>query len=529
MFSQIKEINDNKIDFNEINSIKVDVNKINTLKENLLKGYKQYEFITDNPLKISPVAYKPVVKLPSIFKNTPKNVSNALLIQNFPVYTATVMGHVDNGKSTLLGRLLQLCGRIKSHVIDTYRQEAKLKQKATFEYAWVLDSTKTEREKGVTIDLSFREFNTEDRYFTMIDAPGHKDYLKNSIIAIMQADVAILALDMKKGLDLNVNAKEHLLAAKASGVNSLIVALTKVDTIPIEDRAEMYMNRVSEVRKYLKSVLNWPDHRVTIVPTNALKDPSWNITDTSATELPFYKGPTLVQALNEIEIDKVRSDLPLRIAVDDVLTGVSGTNVVATGKVLSGSVSPNDKVIINPGNHPASVRTVTMHHQEIKTGTTNCNVGIDLVNIDSKANVLKRGSVISDAKNPAKTVTKLVCDQVLFLEHPTGLNVGSKVIGHYLTGNVSLVIDSIENVYELKTYRGDFKEADQGRSHVAPGYKHGHSKTIKPGTISRITFTPEKPIVVEPIQVNPKMGNLLLRDFGKTLAVSKVTAVTYAF
>jgi len=499
---------------------------IDPLKEKLLKGHKEYDYVVSNPADIVIKSYEPKVKLPDIFKNPPKAHPDAQLVPNFPIYTATVMGHVDNGKSTLLGRLLQLCGRIKSYVIDTYREEAKLKQKATFEYAWALDTTKVEREKGVTIDLSFKEFNTANRYFTMIDSPGHADYLKNSIIAIMQADVAILALDMKKGLDVNVNAKEHLLAAKASGVNSLIVALTKVDTIPLEDRAEVYMNRVAELRDYLSTKLNWPPQRVTIVPVNSLKDPSWNIIRSTPEELPFYNGPTLVQALDEIEMDPVRSDLPLRIAVEDILTKIPGTNVVVTGKVLSGSINANDKVIINPGNHPASVRTVTMHHQEIKSGVTNCNVGVDLINIDEKK--ITRGSIVSSAKDPAKTVKEIICDKVLFLEHPTGLNVGSKVIGHYLTGHVSLLIKSIENVYDLKTYRGKFNENPNEAAQL-PGYKPGQAKTVRPGTISRITFVPEKPLVVEPIQVNPKMGNLLLRDFGKTLAVSKVTEVVTAF
>ena len=500
---------------------------LKTKRDTLLKNLKEYDYIAEDPSEIVPMEYVPEVKLPDVFKTTPKSYPNAKLVPNMPIYTATVMGHVDHGKSTLLGRLLLLCGRIKSHVIDTYREEAKLKQKATFEFAWALDTTAAEREKGVTIDNSFKEFNTQDRYFTMIDAPGHKDYLKNSLNAIMQADVAILALDIKRGIDVKSNTKEHLLAAKASGVNSLIVALTKIDTVPIEDRADLYMERVEEVKTYLKKTLNWPEKRVTVLPVNSLKEPSWNIIKSTPEELPFYKGPTLIHALNEIEMDPVRSDLPLRIAVDEILTGVPGTNVVATGKVLSGSIKANDKVILNPGNHPATIRTVTMHHQEINTGVTNCNVGVDIVNINN--NQIKRGSIISDVKSPAKTIQEFTCDKLLFLEHPTTLNTGSKVIGHYLTGHVTLLIKSISQVYDLTKYQGDFNEADPSRDHQAVGYTHGEIKNLKPKSVARVVFVPEKPIVLEPVTQNPKMGNLLLRDFGQTLGVSKVTSVKESF
>lgn len=490
-----------------------------------LPFFKENDFIANSAGQITNRSYTPKVKLPDIFKAKPKSAPDAELVKDMPIYTATVMGHVDHGKSTLLGRLLQQCGRIKSHVIEGYREEAKLKQKATFEFAWALDTTAAEREKGVTIDNSFKEFNTQNRYFTMIDSPGHRDYLKNSLNAIMQADIAILAMAANVGIPTSSVAREHLKAAKASGVSAIIIALTKMDLIPLQQRASVYMQRTREIRKYLHK-LNWPSDRIYVVPINSLKDPGWNIIKNNPKELPFYKGPTLVEAIDTIELDPVRSDLPLRLAVDEILTGVPGTNIVVTGKVLTGNIKPGAKVLVTPGNHPATVRTVTMHHQEVLEGATNCSVGVDLTNIT--ADKLRRGSILSAVDSPAKTVSEITCDKVTLTYHPSALRPNANVIAHYLTGHVTLKVKEIKNLYESE-YQGDYNDQAKPENERSPMYKAGIANELKVGETATVVFQPETPLVMETCDTNPKMSNLVIRDQDKTLAVTKITSLVSKF
>jgi elongation factor 1-alpha len=454
------------------------------------------------------------VNLPELFSDS-KNIGKTM-----PIYNVCFIGHVDHGKSTTVSRLLYDTNRIPKHIIDAYEKEAAALQKKSFKFAWFMDRQKEQRERGITITLAHAEWNTPNRYFTMIDAPGHKDFTKNAITGISQADIAVLVIDAKKGIEDNTSTKEHALLAKASGINSIVVALTKVDTIPIEQRQSMLELRTKEAIAMLRG-FNFDPSRIEVVPINSYD--GWNLADKSQNqkELPGYNGYSLLEALDQIKVDEVDPNLPLRLSVEHICTKVGGTNIVLTGKILSGTLKPKDLVIIKPSCKVGEVRSLQMHHRPLNFATTGANIGVDIKNISVED--ASKASIISHVKDAPKVVSKFTVQRAVIMNHPTRLGKGAHVIVHYQTGNVSCMIESIRDVYDLTTYRGNFNEKQTNS--MAPGYTSGEVDSVNPGSIACLTLVPDKPIVIEAQKDHPKLCRVILRDSNSTLGFGTVTEV----
>src|SRR5213593_895414 len=212
-----------------------------------------------------------------------------------PHLNIVFIGHVDHGKSTTVGRILYDTGHVGAHILEGYRKEAEQKGKATFEFAWVMDRVKEERERGLTIDVAHQKFETEKIYFTIIDAPGHRDFVKNMITGTSQADGAVLVVSAAEGVQ--AQTKEHIFLARVLGVEQLIVAINKMDATKPEYNEARYNEIKTEVSGLLKSV-GYKVDKIPFIPISAYKGE--NIAKAS-TKMPWYKGPALVPALNDLQ------------------------------------------------------------------------------------------------------------------------------------------------------------------------------------------------------------------------------------
>jgi len=307
-----------------------------------------------------------------------------------------VIGHVDSGKSTSTGHLIYKCGGISQRVIEKFEKEAAEMGKASFKYAWVLDKLKAERERGITIDIALWKFQSDTRIFTIIDAPGHRDFIKNMITGTSQADAAILMIasdvgGFEAGFSKDGQTREHALLAQTMGVKQMIVAVNKMDDTSVKYNQARFDEIKAELTLYLKKVGYNPD-KIPFIPISGFEGD--NMLEAS-TNMPWYKGPTLLQALDALNPPKRPSDKPLRLPLQDVYK-IQGIGTVPVGRVETGVLKPGMVVTFGPMNVTTEVKSVEMHHEQVEKAEPGDNVGFNVKNLSVKD--IKRGYVCSDSK-----------------------------------------------------------------------------------------------------------------------------------
>merc|ERR1711934_67421 len=312
-----------------------------------------------------------------------------------------VIGHVDSGKSTSTGHLIYKCGGIDKRTIEKFEKEAEEMGKASFKYAWVLDKLKAERERGITIDIALWKFESEKSVFTIIDAPGHRDFIKNMITGTSQADVAILMIappggEFEAGWSKEGQTREHALLAFTMGVKQMICCCNKMDAKGAEYKEERYTEIKNEVSIYLKQV-GYKIDNVPFIPISG-----WvgdNMLEKSE-NMPWYKGPHLLDALDSIKPPKRPVLKPLRLPLQDVYK-ISGIGTVPVGRVETGVINPAMVVTFAPVQLSTEVKSVEMHHESLTEAVPGDNVGFNVKNVSVKD--IKRGYVTSDSKNKPAT------------------------------------------------------------------------------------------------------------------------------
>src|SRR2546428_2304359 len=328
-----------------------------------------------------------------------------------PHLNLVFIGHVDHGKSTTVGRILYDTGHVDPHVLEGFKKEAEQKGKATFEFAWVMDRVKEERERGLTIDVAHQKFETDKIYFTIIDAPGHRDFVKNMITGTSQADGAVLVVAAAEGVQ--AQTKEHIFLARTLGVQQLIVAINKMDaTKPAYNQAR-FEEIKTEVTGLLKAV-GYKTDEIPFVAISSYKDD--NIVKASA-NLPWYKGPNLVEALNTLKEPPKPTDTPLRLPIQDVYT-ITGIGTVPVGRVETGVMKPGMKISFQPADKIGEVKSIEMHHEQIPQAVPGDNVGFNVRGIEK--NDIRRGDVAGAVDNPP-TAAKIVTAQTTAQKHPLGI------------------------------------------------------------------------------------------------------------
>ncbi len=414
-----------------------------------------------------------------------------------PHMNLVFIGHVDAGKSTLLGRLMFDSGNVSEQQMKKFKEMAKELGKSTFEFAYVMDRVKEERERGLTIDVAHEKFDTDKYYFTMIDAPGHRDFVKNMITGASQADAAILVVSGKDGVQ--AQTKEHIFLARTLGVEQMLVVINKMDTV---DYKEDVFNKVmKEVKDVLKSV-SFNLEKVEFIPASGLMGD--NVVNKSD-KLDWYKGKTVVEALNDFEAPQKPVDLPLRVPIQDAFN-ITGVGCVPVGRVETGVLKVGDNVVFMPSGAKGEVKTIEMHHEQLKEATPGDNVGFNVRGISKKD--VKRGDVAGRVDNPP-TVVKEFTAQIAVLNHPTVITAGYTPVFHAHTAQVACQFTEL--VKKLDPKSGEVKEEN-------PDF-------LKTGDVAIVKCVPSQPFVLEKRQDIPPLGRFAIRDMGQTVAAGMVIDV----
>jgi len=427
--------------------------------------------------------------------------------QEKPHLNLVIIGHVDHGKSTTMGHLLYLAGAIDDRTIRQYEEEAERLGKETFKFAWVLDSLKEERERGLTIDLRFLKFETPNYFFTVIDAPGHRDFVKNMITGASQADAAVLFVSAKRGefeagIGPGGQTREHAFLAFTLGVRQLVVAINKMDDPSVNWSQERYEEIKKEISRMLRLVGYNPDN-INFVPTSGWTGD--NLVKRSD-KMPWYKGPSLYEALDAFKMPPKPIDKPLRIPIQDVYT-ITGVGTVPVGRVETGVLKEGDKVVFMPANKVGEVKSIETHHVRIQRAEPGDNIGFNVRGV-SKRDV-RRGDVVGHPDNPP-TVAKEFIGQIIVIHHPTAIAAGYTPVLHAHTAQVACRFAELIKKIDPRT--GQTIEEN-------PAF-------LKTGDSALVRFQPLRPIAIETYTDFPEIGRFAIRDMGTTIAAGVVREIT---
>lgn len=419
------------------------------------------------------------------------------------------IGHIDSGKSTTAGHLLYQLGCIDHQTLERYEQEATELGKDSYKYAWILDNLKAERERGITIDISLQKFETSKHCFTIIDAPGHRDFIKNLITGTSQADVAILVVDasngmFEQGVGKYGQLKEHLLLAHTLGVKQLIVAINKMDcTEPLPYDETRYNDCKNETMTYIREVGFDDDDQVTFVPISG-----WcgeNIVEKTQSMSSWYDGPTLVEALDACHVPPRPVDKPLRIPIQDVYK-IGGVGTVPVGRIESGIIRPGMEVAFAPNNIVTTVQSVERHHKSVLEASAGSNVGFAVQNVAVKD--LQRGNVASNARDHPAKVVKSFTAHCIILNHPGKISNGYCPIIDCHTAHVACSFKILEK-----------KDRQTGK------VLESNPPFVESGDACTVEMRPTKPVCVERFDEFPQLGRFAARDMDKTVAVGIITSI----
>jgi len=438
-----------------------------------------------------------------------------------PHLNVVVIGHVDHGKSTMMGHFLVLIGAVDEKTWKETLEYAKKTGKESEKYAWLLDRLKEERERGVTITLAYRKFETKKYYYTIIDAPGHRDFVKNMITGASQADVAILAVSAKKGefeagMSPEGQTREHILLAKTMGIDQMVIAVTKMDITEPPYSEKRFDEIIAILAKFLKAV-GYKLDNVIVVPVSGwvgdnLVEPSpnmpwWNEKKIAEIQKKYgFRGArTLLEALDMVKEPPKPIDKPLRIPISEVFV-ISGVGTVPVGRVETGVLKVGDRVVFMPPGVVGDVRSIEMHHQRIEKALPGDNIGFNVRGVSKDQ--IRRGDVAGHLDHPP-TVAEEFTARVMIVWHPSAIAPGYTPVIHAHTASVACRI--VEIIAKIDPRTGQIKEKN-------PPF-------IKMGDIAIVRFKPIKPMVIEKFSEFPQLGRFAMRDMGKTVGIGVVIDV----
>ncbi len=419
-----------------------------------------------------------------------------------PSMNVVFVGHVDAGKSTCVGRMFFDGGGVSEQEMKKLKDEAEKHGKAGFEFAYVMDNIKEERERGVTIDLSYKKLVTNKFEITIIDAPGHKDFVKNMITGASQADAAFLVIAAPSGVQ--PQTTEHLWLLRTMGVKNISVAINKMDAV---DYDEAKFNKVKEdVSTLLKQVGINPETTPFLAVSGLMGD---NVFKKSE-KMPWYKGSTIQEQIDSFPAPELPTNLPMRMPVQDVYD-ITGIGTVPVGKIETGIMKVGQKVVVLPGRTgtgiSGEVKTIEAHHETLKEAPAGENVGINVRGVGKKD--ITRGDVICEASTPIPIVEEFIA-QIAVINHPTVLAKGYTPVFHVHTAQVPCQFIELLEQIDPKTGQVIKENPD----------------FLKNGDVAKVRIKPAGNLCLETTKDNPYMGRFAVRDAGATVAAGMCLEIT---
>ncbi|XP_036727433.1 HBS1-like protein isoform X4 [Balaenoptera musculus] len=420
-----------------------------------------------------------------------------------------VIGHVDAGKSTLMGHLLYLLGNVNKRTMHKYEQESKKAGKASFAYAWVLDETGEERERGVTMDVGMTKFETETKVIILMDAPGHKDFIPNMITGAAQADVAVLVVDASRGefeagFETGGQTREHGLLVRSLGVTQLAVAVNKMDQVNWQQ--ERFQEITGKLGHFLKQA-GFKESDVAFIPTSGLSGENL-ITRSQSSELTkWYKGLCLLEQIDSFKPPRRSVDKPFRLCVSDVFKD-QGSGFCVTGKIEAGYIQTGDRLLAVPPNETCTAKGITLHDEPVDWAAAGDHVSLTLVGMDViKINV---GCIFCGPKEPIKVCTRFRARILIFnIEIP--ITKGFPVLLHYQTVSEPAVVKRLISVLNKSTGEVTKKKP----------------KLLTKGQNALVELQTQRPVALELYKDFKELGRFMLRYSGSTIAAGVVTEVAW--
>ncbi len=412
------------------------------------------------------------------------------------------VGHVDAGKSTIVGQMMFQSGVVPEQEMKKLREEAEKHGKIGFEFAYIMDKIKEERERGVTIDLAYKKIMTQKRQITVIDAPGHRDFVKNMITGASQADSAFLVIAAPAGVQ--PQTTEHLWLLRTMGVKNLCVAVNKMDAVEYKE------DKFNEVKKGVGELLTQVGinaEQTTFIACSGLKGD--NIVDKSK-NMDWYKGPTVFEQFDLFDDVDLPTNLPMRMPVQDVYE-ITGIGTVPVGKIETGIMKVGQKVKILPGRTgdglDGEVKTIEMHHEQMPEAQAGDNVGINIRGVGKKD--IARGDVICEAANPIPIVEEFIA-QIAVINHQTVLAKGYTPVFHVHTAQVPCQF--VELIAQIDPKSGEVIKEN-------PDF-------LKNGDVAKVRIKPQGRLALETQKDNPYTSRFAIRDAGATVAAGMCIEIT---
>ncbi|XP_043960188.1 elongation factor 1-alpha-like [Gambusia affinis] len=430
-----------------------------------------------------------------------------------------IIGHVDSGKSTTTGHLVYKCGGVDQRKLEKFEKAAAQMGKSSFKFAWLLDKLKAERERGITIDISLLKFNTQKYSMTIIDAPGHRDFIKNMITGTSQADVALLVVSAAKGeyeagVSRNGQTREHALLAYTLGVKQIIVCVNKMDLTEPPYSQKRYDEVVRGVKIFLKKI-GYDANVVPFIPISGWMGENMII---PTQKMPWYQGwkvrlregaetgKTLLEVLDSIKPPVRTMNKPLRLPLQDVYK-IGGVGTVPVGKIETGVLKPGMTLMFSPAKLTAEVKSIEMHHQGLDMALPGHNVGFNIKNVSVKN--LQRGDVAGNAQHDPPSDVRSFEAQVIILNHPGRIKTGYSPVLDCHTTHVTCRFAELKEKLDRRTGK---KLED-------------NPQLLQSGDAATVKLVPIKPMCVESFFTYPPLGRFAARDLKQTVAVGVIKSV----
>ncbi|XP_018013254.1 eukaryotic peptide chain release factor GTP-binding subunit ERF3A [Hyalella azteca] len=417
------------------------------------------------------------------------------------------IGHVDAGKSTIGGQIMYLTGMVDKRTLDKYEREAKEKNRETWYLSWALDTNLEERDKGKTVEVGRAYFETEQKHFTILDAPGHKSFVPNMIGGASQADLAVLVISARKGefetgFERGGQTREHAMLAKTAGVKHLIVLINKMDDPTVQWSQERYNECKDKLVPYLKRVGFNPSRDIMFMPCSGLTGCNLRYPMDPAL-CPWYDGPAFIPYINDLPPLNRNTTGPFMMPISD---RYNDRGTIVLGKVESGSCRKNDSLILMPNKSPVTLDVLWRDDDEVNVVTCGENVKAKLRGVEETD--IAPGFVLCDPLNPCKT-GRIFDGQVVILEHKSIICAGYSAVCHIHSVAEEVTVKMLICTVDKKTNKPQ---------KVGPRF-------VKQDQIAIMRFETSGVICMESFKDHPQLGRFTLRDEGKTIAIGKVLKV----